>query len=185
MAATAHRTSQESDVFRQPTTIAGFAISAVVAHAVLAQTPTTAAGESDDAVKRLEQFDQPENPVDNAESLVAIGEYPEAINIVELEIDKIERRSSRYNIDLARPLAILGDALAGVGDREGALGAYGRAVHITRVNRGLHHPSQVDFVYREAKVLAHRPIADTNTPMTSYCAATAAVVRCYSRESSP
>ncbi|MCY3623833.1 MAG: tetratricopeptide repeat protein [Gammaproteobacteria bacterium] len=141
-------------MFRQPTTIAGFAISAVVAHAVLAQTPTTAAGESDDAVKRLEQFDQPENPVDNAESLVAIGEYPEAINIVELEIDKIERRSSRYNIDLARPLAILGDALAGVGDREGALGAYGRAVHITRVNRGLHHPSQVDIVYREAKVLA-------------------------------
>ena len=141
-------------MFRQPTAIAGFAISAVVAHSILAQTPTTAVGESRDADKLLQQFDQAESPVDNAEGLVAIGEYPEAINIVELEIDKIERRSSRYNIELARPLAILGDALAGVGDREGALGAYNRAVHITRVNRGLHHPSQVDIVYREAQVLA-------------------------------
>ena len=141
-------------MFRKPTAIAGFAIGAVVAHYVLAQTPTTAVGESPDADRLLEQLDQPETPVDNAEGLVAIGEYPEAINIVELEIEKIERRSSRYNIELARPLAILGDALAGVGDREGALGAYNRAVHITRVNRGLHHPSQVDIVYREAQVLA-------------------------------
>lgn len=144
-------------MFRQPTAIAGFAIGAVVAQSILAQTPATAAGESHDAPrsdKLLQQFDQPENPVENAEGLVEIGEYPEAINIIELEIEEIERRSSRYNIDLARPLAILGDALAGVGDRDGALGAYNRAVHITRVNRGLHHPSQVDIVYREAQVLA-------------------------------
>ena len=142
-------------MFKQPTVIVGFAISAVVSHSLLAQTPSTTVGEpaiapgSDNPL-----VDQGESPVDNAQGLVEIGEYPEAINIVELEIDKIERRSSRYNIELARPLAILGDALAGVGDREGALGAYDRAVHITRVNRGLHHPSQVDIVYREANVLA-------------------------------
>ena len=145
-------------MFRQPTAIAGFAIGTLVAHAILAQTPSTAVDESGRAPHSdkllLQHSDQGESPVDNAEGLVASGEYPEAINIVELEIEKIERRSSRYNIELARPLAILGDALAGVGDREGALGAYDRAVHITRVNRGLHHPSQVDIVYREAQVLA-------------------------------
>ena len=142
-------------MFKQPTVIAGFAIGALVAHATLAQTPSPAVSESDIAPGSDELLlDQGEHPVDNAEGLVEIGEYPEAINIIELEIEKIERRSNRYNIELARPLAILGDALAGVGDREGALGAYGRAVHVTRVNRGLHHPSQVDIVYREAQVLA-------------------------------
>ena len=139
-------------MFRQPTVIAGFAISAVVVQPISAQTPS-AVGESAIAtpsVTLLHDSHQGENPVDNAQGLVEVGEYPEAINIVELEIEKIERRSSRYNIELARPLVILGDALAGVGDREGALGAYDRAIHITRVNRGLHHPSQVDIVYREA-----------------------------------
>ena len=93
-------------------------------------------------------------PVDDAADRVAVGEYLDAINIVELEIGRIEQRASRYHIDLARPLVVLGDALAGVGDRDGALGAYNRALHITRVNRGLHDPTQVDIVYREAAVLA-------------------------------
>ena len=142
-------------MFKQPTVIVGFAISALVAHSLAAQTPSAVVGEPGEAPAADEVlFEQPESPVDNAQGLVEVGEFPEAINIVELEIDKIERRSNRYNIELARPLAILGDALAGVGDREGALGAYDRAVHITRVNRGLRHPSQVDIVYRQANVLA-------------------------------
>ena len=142
-------------MFKQPIVIVGVAIGAVVAHATLAQTPPATVDEPGIAIGSDDLLlDQSESPVDNAESLVEIGEYPEAINIVELEIERIERRSNRYNIELARPLAILGDALAGLGDREGALGAYDRAVHVTRVNRGLHHPSQVDIVYREASVLA-------------------------------
>ncbi len=145
-------------MFRKPSAIAVVVACAVVALSSSAQTPTIAATESnagpgsDDLA--LDESDQPESPVDNAEGLVGVGEYAEAINIVELEIEKIERRSNRYNIELARPLVVLGDALAGVGDRDGALGAFDRAVHITRVNRGLHHPSQVDIVYREAAVLA-------------------------------
>ena len=92
--------------------------------------------------------------VDEAANKVTVGEYLDAINIVELEIDKIERRSNRYNIELAEPLVVLGDALVGVGDIPGAFGAYDRALHVTRVNRGLHHPSQVDIVYREAALHA-------------------------------
>ena len=145
-------------MFKHPTAIVGIAVSAVAAHSISAQTPPIAVTESSIAPRSealvFEESDQPQTPVDNAESLVAIGEHVEAINIVELEIEKIERRSNRYNIELARPLVVLGDALAGVGDRQGALGAFDRAVHITRVNRGLHHPSQVEIVYREASVLA-------------------------------
>ena len=73
---------------------------------------------------------------------------------VEAAIEAIEQRTNRYDLSLVRPLVVLGDALAGVGDTEGAFGAYDRALHIARVNRGLHHPSQVSIVYREARLLA-------------------------------
>lgn len=106
------------------------------------------------------------NEVDEAADKVTLGEYLDAINIVELEIDKIERRSNRYHIELAKPLVVLGDALVGVGDHPGAFGAYDRALHITRVNRGLHHPSQVDIVYREAAL--HAATGDTERANTRH-----------------
>ena len=86
----------------------------------------------------------------------AAGEHVDAINTVEAVIDRIERRSNRYDLALVAPLLVLGDALAGVGDSEGALGAYDRALHITRIGRGLHHPSQVTAVYRQAALFAER-----------------------------
>ncbi len=92
--------------------------------------------------------------IDAAVARVAAGEHLEAINVVEAAIDTIERRSSRYDTNLVRPLVVLGDALVGVGDTEGAFGAYDRALHIARVNNGLHHPSQVLVVYRQAALLA-------------------------------
>ena len=145
-------------MFEKPIVMVGIALGTAVAHTGSAQTPVAGAAEPDVGPRSsevvLEESDQPQDPVDNAEGLAAIGEHLEAINIVELEIDKIERRSNRYNLELARPLVVLGDALAGVGDRDGALGAYDRAIHITRISRGLHDPSQVDIVYREASVLA-------------------------------
>ena len=99
--------------------------------------------------------DAPEQQaVDAATALVDAAEHLDAINIVEAAIGAIEERSSRYNLELARPLLVLGDALAGVGDHEGAFGAYDRALHITRVSLGLHHPDQVQVVYREAALLA-------------------------------
>ena len=88
--------------------------------------------------------------VDAGAARLAAREYLETINIVEAAIGAIEQRSNRYNLDLVRPLVMLGDALAGVRDTEGAFGAYDRALHIVRVNNGLHHPSQVQVVYRQA-----------------------------------
>ena len=92
--------------------------------------------------------------VEEAAARVELSEYVEAINVVEAAIEAIEQRTNRYDWGLVRPLVVLGDALAGVGDTEGAFGAYDRALHIARVNRGLHHPSQVPIVYREARLLA-------------------------------
>lgn len=92
--------------------------------------------------------------VETAKQQTSLAEHVEAINIVESAIESIERRSNRYNPALTQPLLVLGDALAGVGDTVGAFGAYDRALHVTRVNHGLHHPSQVQIVYREARLLA-------------------------------
>ena len=129
---------------------------AALAFAATAQTPSTDAEPPWSRVADEPQTDESMfgSEVDEAAAKVTLGEYLDAINIVELEIDKIERRSNRYNIELAEPLVVLGDALVGVGDFPGAFGAYDRALHITRVNRGLHHPSQVDIVYREAELHA-------------------------------
>ena len=89
-----------------------------------------------------------------AEQRIAVAEHLEAIVLVEAAIEAIEQRSNRYAEELVRPLTLLGDALAGVGDVEGAFGAYDRALHIARVNHGLHHPDQVAVVYRQARLLA-------------------------------
>ena len=107
------------------------------------------------AASDIEQLTPAERAaVETAVQRTALAEHVEAINIVESAIDSIERRSNRYNPALMRPLLVLGDALAGVGDTVGAFRAYDRALHVTRVNHGLHHPSQVQIVYREARLLA-------------------------------
>ena len=98
--------------------------------------------------------------VELAAGHVAAGEHPQAINTVEAVIDAIERRANRYHPALPAPLVVLGDALVGLGDHEGASGAYDRALQITRIVHGLHHPSQARFVYRQAALLAKQGHAD-------------------------
>ena len=83
-------------------------------------------------------------------------EFELAINAAENQIRNVERRDSRYDLDLTVPLVLLGDALTEFGDYDGALKAYDRAIHVTRVNLGLHDPKQVDIVYREAATMFAR-----------------------------
>lgn len=87
---------------------------------------------------------------DEARSLIDSREFLLAIEAAESAIDGIERSSHRYDFALVGPLVTLGDALAQVGDAPGAQGAYQRALQVTRMNRGLHHPDQVRVIYREA-----------------------------------
>lgn len=102
------------------------------------------------AAAGAEPFGAPAAMIEQAAQRVRLGEHLEAINLAEAAIDRIERRGDRYAAELAPPLLVLGDALAGVGDSDGAFGAYDRARHIVRINRGLHDPSQIEAVYREA-----------------------------------
>ena len=143
---------QVRKTWNQSVKTAYLGVAAALACASVAQTPFEGVGSPGTGVAPA--TGDSELAVEDAARRVALGEYVEAINIVELEIETIERRSNRYDIELVEPLVVLGGALVGVGDREGALGAYDRALHVNRVNRGLHHPSQVDIVYREAELLA-------------------------------
>ena len=122
--------------------------SAAVALTLLALPAWSAAADAA-AVERGEQ-----EVVEGAAARIAAGEPLVAINMVEGVIGAIELRANRYHPALAEPLMVLGDALAEVGDTEGAFGAYDRALHVARVNHGLHHASQVDVVYRQARLLA-------------------------------
>ena len=92
--------------------------------------------------------------VEQAIAYIDAKEHTNAINIVESVIEATEQRSNRYDPALVKPLVVLGDALVGVGDTPGAVGTYDRALHIARVNHGLHHPSQVPVVYRQARLHA-------------------------------
>ena len=92
--------------------------------------------------------------VPEAAASLATGEHLDAINAALAVVDAIERRGGRYDIELLEPLLVLGDALVGVGDHDGAFGAYGRALQIARIGRGLHHPSQAPVVYRQAALFA-------------------------------
>ena len=85
-----------------------------------------------------------------AKDQIETGEYEAAIRVAEREIGRIETILGRYDIALVEPLVVLGDGLAGYGDYDNALNAYDRALHVTRVNAGLHDPKQVAVVYREA-----------------------------------
>lgn len=87
---------------------------------------------------------------------IAAREFLQAVEIAQTEINQIEAARNRYDQALIEPLVLLGDALAELGNGDAALGAYERALHVTRVNQGLHAPEQVNVVYREAALLAAR-----------------------------
>lgn len=109
---------------------------------------------------------KPDNPAaigpatefDDLERQIELGEFKPAINQLEQQIETIERAQHRYHTDLIKPLTLLGDALHGAKNYPGALDAYGRAIHLTRVSSGLHSADQVEGVYREANV--HRSAGD-------------------------
>ena len=89
------------------------------------------------------------------------SEFDAAAAAAERVIKEIENRSNRHDIELARPLMLLGDARLGVADVVGALDAYDRSLLVTRVNKGLFTPDQVEVVYREAT--AHAALGDRDT----------------------
>lgn len=92
-----------------------------------------------------------ESSVAGAQTQLNAGEFVTAAALAERRVEEVEAESNRYHPDLAEPLIILGDARLALGDAQGAVDAYERALHVTRVNNGLHAPAQVEIVYREAE----------------------------------
>jgi tetratricopeptide (TPR) repeat protein len=106
--------------------------------------------------------------LDVAEHEIQTGEYAIAEQQLKDTIAQIEHASTRYDRTLARPLTLLGDALAGQGNYAEALPMYEQARHIIRVNDGLHSPDQIDVVYREADTLAALGKVDEATDRQEY-----------------
>ena len=101
------------------------------------------------------------NPLTRIEVQLDANEYAAAASAAERVVEEIEDRSHRHDIELARPLMLLGDARLGLADVVGALDAYDRSILVTRANKGLFTPDQVEVVYREAT--AHAALGDRET----------------------
>ena len=84
-------------------------------------------------------------------SLLRSKEYSTVISMANDLIQQIENDHDRYHESLVVPLVLLGDGLYGREEYDGALDAYDRARHISRLNRGLHNVDQVEITYREAE----------------------------------
>lgn len=78
------------------------------------------------------------------------SEYRDAARTVNASVAMLEAHVGRYDPMLIEPLTILGRALHGQGDYPTAIDAYERAVHVTRINGGLHSTDQVPIIYQEA-----------------------------------
>lgn len=90
--------------------------------------------------------------VANLESQLDIGEFEAAAYQAERWLET--KDSDGYDISLAQPFMLLGDARMGMRDPAGALEAYDRARNITRLTYGLQSVGQLPILYREAAALS-------------------------------
>ena len=119
---------------------------------VLAGLAITVGAWADETIR--EALREQSSPLTRIEVQLDASEFAEAAAAAERIVEEIEDRSHRRDIELARPLMLLGDARLGTADVVGALDAYDRSLLITRVNKGLFTPDQIEVVYREATALA-------------------------------
>ncbi|MDE0658077.1 MAG: energy transducer TonB [Gammaproteobacteria bacterium] len=82
------------------------------------------------------------------ESQLDIGEFEDASMQAEQWLETQDRDG--YDLSLAKPFMLLGDARMGMRDPLGAIEAYDRARHITRLATGIQGTDQLPILYREA-----------------------------------
>jgi tetratricopeptide (TPR) repeat protein len=86
----------------------------------------------------------------NAQSL-SFNQSSDGIQSAIIPIDPIQALDTNfgpYDYRLAEPLQSLGSQLEGAGNYSDALLFYQQALHVTRVNNGLYHESQVEILKR-------------------------------------
>ena len=128
---------------------------------ILAWLAATVGASADETIR--EALREEGNPLSRIEVQLDASEFASAAVAAERIVEEIEDRSHRHDIDLAQPLMLLGDARLGMSDVVGALNAYDRSLLITRTNKGLFTPDQVEIVYREATAhaaLGNRQVAN-------------------------
>lgn len=81
------------------------------------------------------------------EAQLASGEFEAVAQQIEQWLDTQD--SDGYDIALAQPFLLLGDARMGMRDPIGAIEAYDRARHITRLAEGIQSIDQLPILYRE------------------------------------
>lgn len=111
------------------------------------------ADESPQSVPVTAMADEFTDPLDGVEQQLAAEEFDEALSWLAQRLNDIEAESHRFDPGLVRPLTLLGDAQAGLGNYDQALEHYQRALHLSRINGGLNTPDQVEIVYREANAM--------------------------------
>ncbi len=119
---------------------------------MLAWLGATGSAWADETIREALQAE--ENPLSRIDVQLDATEFAAAAAAAERVVEEIEDRSNRHDIELAQPLMLLGDARLGMADVVGALDAYDRSRLITRVNKGLFTPDQIEVVYREATAYA-------------------------------
>ncbi|MDE0419257.1 MAG: energy transducer TonB [Gammaproteobacteria bacterium] len=82
------------------------------------------------------------------ESQLEVGEFEDAAQQIESWLATQDRDG--YDLSLAEPFMLLGDARMGMRDPVGAIEAYDRARHITRLSKGIQGIEQLPILYREA-----------------------------------
>jgi tetratricopeptide (TPR) repeat protein len=117
------------------------------------QAAASVAAESPELVPATTLTDELLDPLDGVERQLEAEEFDEAASWLTRRLEEIEATSHRFNPDLVRPLTLLGDAEAGIGNYDQALEHYQRALHLSRINGGLNTPDQVEIVYREANAM--------------------------------
>ena len=86
------------------------------------------------------------------ETQLAVGEFESAAQQAERWLEFLD--GDNYDTALVRPLMLLGDARMGLRDPEGAIEAYDRARHITRIATGIQGVDQLPILYREANAFS-------------------------------
>jgi tetratricopeptide (TPR) repeat protein len=93
-----------------------------------------------------------------AQAQLEAGELETAVELASRSVESIENRGRPYDIALVKSYRVLGDAELALGHEREAIQAFERARSELRMLDGLHVPTQLDLLYREAA--AYRGIDD-------------------------
>ena len=85
---------------------------------------------------------------------IELGEFQIAIDEVSNQINEIRNVNGNFDVRLADPYIVLGDAQLGLGEPERAVESFTSSLNVTRMNKGLNSTDQLPSLYRIAEALA-------------------------------